>query len=90
MRLGVLIICLGALLVLSNGIIRGSAGLLDYLQLAKARDTMAHTVGALETENRSLEEEIGKIKVSKTYARKVLREKYHTTEENEHIVFFAE
>ena len=45
---------------------------------------------AIEAENARLQEEITKIKVSKSYARKVLREKYHTTDENEHIVFFAD
>lgn len=90
MRFAVLTICSLTFLTLANGIVRGSSGLLNYFQLTKARDTMAKTVSDLEQENARLEEEIGKIKVSKSYARKVLREKYHTTEENEHIVFFAE
>lgn len=89
-RIGVITICVFALLVVLNGIVRGSSGILDYFRVQETRDTMAKTVENLEKENESLTEEITKLKTSKSYARKILREKYHTTEENEHIVFFAE
>lgn len=89
-RLGVIFISVFALLIVLNGIVRGSSGVMDYFKLIQSRDAMARAVNDLELENEALSDEITKLKTSKSYARKVLREKYHVTDENEHIVFFAE
>jgi cell division protein FtsB len=47
-------------------------------------------VDKLKTDNQELSEEIRKIKSSPAYARKVLRDKYHVTDANEKIIFFAD
>ena len=44
----------------------------------------------LETENANLAAEIERIKESKSYARKVLRDKYHVTDDDEKIVYYAD
>jgi cell division protein FtsB len=47
-------------------------------------------VDKLKADNQELSEEIRKIKSSPAYARKVLRDKYHVTDANEKIIFFAD
>jgi cell division protein FtsB len=47
-------------------------------------------VSELEAENASLSQEILRIKESKSYARKVLRDKYHVTDDDEKIVYYAD
>jgi len=86
---------LGALVVsgavvLNVGIVRGDLSLTRYFELSKSRDVLRETVTKLEVETEAMQREIIKLKESPEYARKVLRDKYHETEENESIVFFAE
>ncbi len=76
--------------VLILGILRGRLQPGDYFRLAKSREVLHQTVDQLESQNTDLKDEITKIKKSKTYAQKILKDKYHKTEEDEHIIFFAE
>ena len=62
----------------------------SYLRLIKSKEILVEAIVALEQKNKHLENEIKKIKNSKNYALKVLRERYHLTEENEKIIFFSE
>lgn len=83
-----LIFCL-AVSVLLIGTLRGESSIFDYFKLRKSQDVMEATVEKLKASNEDLSEEIRKIKGSPEYARKVLRDKYHVTDPNEKIIFFA-
>ena len=77
-------------LVLGFGILRGENGIENFLALRKSREILAKTVADIENENARLAEEINKLKKSPTYAKKVMRDKYHLTEPNENIIFFSD
>lgn len=79
-----------ATLVIAVGIFRGETSVGKYFSLTKSRTILQETVAGLRTENEHLAGEIIQIQESKAYARKVLREKYHVTEENEKIVYYAD
>jgi cell division protein FtsB len=79
-----------AAIVLNVGIVRGSSTLDTYLNLRKSRDVLTNSVDRLRRENDELSTEIMRLKKSPNYARKVLRDKYHVTEQDESIVFFAD
>ena len=76
--------------VLNLGIFRGETSIAKFFQLQKSQQVLDKTVNELENENRELAEEIMRLKKSKNYARKVLRDKYHVTDVDENIVFFPE
>ena len=77
-------------LVIGVGMVRGESSFKGYFDLQKSRDVLKKTVEGLKAENAALGDEIMRIKKSPTYARKVLRDKYHVTDEDEDIVFFPE
>ena len=79
-----------ATLVISVGVFRGETSIGRYFSLIKSRAVLEEAVSGLRTENSRLSEEISRIKQSKEYARKVLREKYHVTDEDEKIVYYAD
>lgn len=79
-----------AALVLVTGLLRGSGGIEDFFALRESRDRLAETVEKLKHETEALEDEIHKIKTSKSYATRVFKDKYHVTEEGERIIFFAD
>jgi cell division protein FtsB len=76
--------------VIILGMVRGGSSIDGYYALVKSRDILHSTVQSLSEENRVLESEITKLRESPHYARKVLRDKYHVTEEGEGIIFFLE
>lgn len=76
--------------VLAVGLYRGDSGLKHYWDIVKSRDVLKKTVDDLGTENARLSDEIQRLKSSPGYARKVLRDKYHETEDGEAIMFFAD
>ena len=78
------------LAVVSLGLLRGSSSIAGYYELKKSRQVLRQTVDNLKKENEGLANEILRIKSSPSYAKKVLRDKYHVTEPDEDIVFFAE
>ena len=86
--LGILV--LSGALVVSTGMIRGESSLDGYFELKQSREVLNQTVVGLRQENSDLANEIMRIKQSPSYAKKVLRDKYHVTEPDEDIVFFAE
>lgn len=83
------VFCL-TLAVLMIGTVRGEVSIMDYFKLRKSLNILEGTVDKLKAENQDLTEEIRKIKASPAYARKVLRDKYHVTDANEKIIFFAD
>jgi cell division protein FtsB len=76
--------------VLGAGMLRGQSSVDGYFELKRSREVLSETVERLRKENAALSEEILRIKESPSYARKVLRDKYHVTDPDEDIVFFAE
>ena len=72
------------------GMIRGTTTISSYYELKKSREILLRTVSALQGENNRLSAEIERIRTSPNYAKKVLRDKYHLTEPDEDIVFFAD
>jgi cell division protein FtsB len=70
---------------------RDSHRYLGYLKLQRSRQTLEEVVTKLAKEKTELAGEIEKIRNSKSYARKVLRDNYHLIEEeDERIVFFSD
>lgn len=84
------ILFLMGMITLGFGIIRGESSIRTYFELKKSRKVLAETVQALKSQNSNIALEIDKIKTSPEYARKVLRDKYHVTDENEKIIFFPD
>lgn len=79
-----------ATIAFAVGIFRGETSITRYLSLKDSEVVLTKAVTNLETENNRLEDEIFKLKKSKSYARKVLRDKYHVTETDEKIIYFAD
>ena len=76
-------------LVLILGIFRGEVSLDQYYQLSQKREELQAAVDSIQQRNEHLREEIKKLKKSSSYAKKVLRDKYHVMDEDEEIIFFA-
>ena len=77
------------IVVLVTGIIRGRSTVTRTYQLERSADILREQINQLKAENETLSTEITKIENSKSYARKVLRDRYHFLDRNENIVFFA-
>ncbi len=77
-------------IVMNIGIFRGPSSVKDFLELEKSRNVLSTAVDKLKEENDLIAEELNKIKSSPTYAKKILRDKYHVMDEDEDIIFFAE
>lgn len=84
------IIMISTSLVLAIGMIRGESPFKRYFQLKDSKEVLAETVAGLEKEISLLSSELEKINKSPNYAQRVLRDKYHVTDKNESIVFFAD
>lgn len=76
--------------VMNIGVFRGPSGISDFLELEKSREILHRAVDNIRLENEEISEEIARIKNSPSYAKKILRDKYHVTEVDEDIIFFAE
>ena len=76
--------------VINFGIFNGESSVENYHELKATQKQLVGVVNKLKAENDSLQTEIIKIKQSSSYADKVLRDKYHITEEDEEIIFFAD
>lgn len=87
---GPIILYVWASVVFAIGIFRGETSVSRYLSLKDSEVVLSKAVANLEIENNKLEDEIFKLKKSKSYARKVLRDKYHVTETDEKIIYFAD
>lgn len=79
-----------AVVVLMVGVVRGRSSIGTYFKLKASAGKLEAAVAVLESGNREMQEEIERIKSSKNYARKVLRDKYHVTDSDEKIIFFTE
>jgi cell division protein FtsB len=79
-----------ATFVIVVGIFRGETSIARYFSLTKSKYILEETVANLKAENEHLSGEIHRIKESKDYARKILREKYHVTDDGEKIIYYAD
>ena len=78
------------IVVLGVGIMRGHSSLTHKYRLERSAAVLRQQLDQLQAENKTLADEINKIKNSPSYARKVLRDRYHLTENDENILFFAD
>ena len=76
--------------ILCTNFWQGKTSLSDYFELKKSQKNLEETVTKLKFEIKDLEAELYKIKSSRDYARKILKDRYHLTSENERILFFEE
>ena len=84
------ILALASSVVLGIASIRGKTSFEDYFELKRSADVLSLALINLEKEITNLELEITRIEESSSYAQKVLRDKYHITDEGESIIFFAD
>ncbi|NRA44613.1 MAG: septum formation initiator family protein [Oligoflexales bacterium] len=81
---------IAAILTLSIASFRGKTSVLDYFDLKESSLVLKDALNKIELDIERLRLEIKRIKESPSYAHKVLRDKYHITEEGESIIFFAD
>lgn len=86
----VVAISIFAMTILLLGVVRGDIGFFEYQSLARAQELLERTNGELSKEIRGLRLEVKRLETSSAYARKVLRDKYHLTDDHEQIVFFSD
>ena len=83
------LIFLGALLLVVSSV-RGGGGLFHYLNLQKSKAILSITIEELKAEIKAMEKEIDRIESSKSYALRILKDKYHLTTKDEEVLFFAD
>jgi cell division protein FtsB len=69
---------------------RGQSSISLYLSLKDSEVVLGKEVEDLKSENARLSDELMKLTTSKDYARKVLRDRYHVTDTDEKIIYFAD
>jgi cell division protein FtsB len=84
------ILLLWGVAVIALAMFRGESSIDGYWTLVKSRDVLRGIVGQIAAENAAIQSEIIKLKESPSYARKVLRDKYHVADQDENIVFFPD
>lgn len=76
--------------MLTSASFRGKSSLFSYFELEDSKLVLENALASIQKEIEALEKEIEKINHSQSYAKKVLRDKYHILEEDESIIFFAD
>ena len=79
-----------ATVVIAIGIVKGETSIERYFSLKESERILSSAVDAIDAENNRLSAEITKLKSSPEYARKTLRDKYHVTDEDEKIIYYAD
>lgn len=90
MELGLRLLILFGIVVLATGIVRGRSSISHSYHLERNANILRRQIAQLVAENVVLEAEITRMKESSSYARKVLRDKYHLLDNGENIMFFAD
>jgi cell division protein FtsB len=83
-------VCYSFLGLLSIGIVRGSIDTLRYFELKKSLAELQQATYDLKNDNKNIELEVLNIKTSPQYAKKILKDRFHMTEDNEELVFMAD
>lgn len=81
---------LAAIFVLLISGFKGKSSVMDYFELLESRKSLQNSLESMKYEIRNLETEIERIRESPDYARRVLRDQFHVTEEHENIIFFSD
>ena len=76
--------------VLVNGLIQGKHTITNFFALKDTVKFLEERVDGLKSHNATILTEIEKIEKSKSYAKKVLKERYHVLDEGEKIIFFED
>lgn len=76
--------------VFISGFLRGEHSIINYFSLLKSKENLQKEVDLIRRESKTIASEILKIKTSKSYANRVYKDRYHITEKNESILFFAD
>ena len=84
------IILLFGTVVLLVGIWRGENSIAHSYHLQRSAEALRQHIAQLTADNKQLADEIKKLRNSKSYARRVLRDRYHLVEDDENIIFFAD
>ncbi|MFK7826036.1 MAG: septum formation initiator family protein [Oligoflexales bacterium] len=84
------VLLMSAILILAIASFRGKTSLLDYFDLKESSLVLKDALNDIELDIYNLRLEIKRIRESPSYAQKVLRDKYHITEDGESIIFFAD
>ena len=84
------ILLFAAITILAIASFRGKTSILDYFDLKESALVLKDALNDIELDIHDLRREIKRIKESPSYAQKVLRDKYHITEDGESIIFFAD
>ncbi len=79
-----------ASLVLILGIFRGESSVGTYFDLKNTKTVLIKRVQQLKQENKELSSEIQKIRESPMYAKKVLKDRYHTLNDDESLIFLPD
>lgn len=69
---------------------KGKSSVMDYFELLESRKSLQNSLESMKFEIKNLETEIERIRESPDYARRVLRDQFHVTEEHENIIFFSD
>lgn len=83
-------VCYSFFALLTIGIVRGSIDTLRYFELKKSLTELQQATYELRNENKNIELEVLNIKTSPQYAKKILKDRFHMTEDNEDLVFMAD
>ena len=88
--MGLRILLLFGVIVLLVGIWRGESSITHSYHLQRSAEILRQHIAQLTAGNKRLADEINKLRNSKSYAQKVLRDRYHLVDDDENIVFFAD
>ncbi len=87
-RVMTFLIMLYGAVVLNVGLSQGDGFYRQFIALKESEEKLKNALTNLEKGNQELEEELVRLRDSKTYAERVLRDKYHVRKDNEIILFF--
>jgi cell division protein FtsB len=74
--------------ILATGIFRGQHTWKNYRELQAKKVELVAIVEKIKASNLVVKNELDLIKNQKTYARKVLKDRYHKVNDDEEIIFF--
>lgn len=88
--MGLRVLLLFGVIVLLVGVWRGENSITHSYHLQRSAEILRQHIAQLTAGNKRLADEINKLHNSKSYAQKVLRDRYHLVDDDENIVFFAD
>ena len=74
--------------ILATGIFRGQHTWKNYRELQAKKHELVAIVAKMKKSNLAVQNELDLIKSQKSYAQKVLKDRYHKVNDDEEIIFF--